>query len=63
MKRVIYIYIYYIYIYTYPNQNSYKMTVENWLVSIELSCLKSRIAAQVLNGLVVYSNMLSNITL
>ena len=27
-----------------------------WLVSIELSCLKSRVVVQVLSGLVVYNN-------
>ena len=34
-----------------------------WLVSVELGCLKRRIVDLIVNSLVVYNNMLSNIAL
>ena len=39
-----------------------KTNLKIWLVSVDLGCLKSRIAVPNLNGLVVCINMLSNIT-
>ena len=49
-------------IYTYIIKNYFKTNLKIWLVSVDLGCLKSRIAVQTLNGLVVCINMLSNIT-
>ena len=39
-----------------------KTNLKIWLVSVDLGCLKSRIAVQNLNGVVVCINMLSYIT-
>ena len=39
-----------------------KLIFKIWLVSVDLGCLKRRIAVQNLNGLVVCIKMLSNIT-
>ena len=53
-----------IYIYLHIKINILlKSMLKIWLVSIELCCLKRRIAVQVLHSLVVYNNMLSNIAL
>ena len=53
-----------IYIYTYPNQNYFKMTVEN-LASFNRTefFVKCRIAVKIFNNLVLYNNILSNIAL
>ena len=40
----------------------FKTNLKIWLVSVDLGCLKRRIAVQNLNGLVVCINMPSNIT-